>query len=239
MTNYQRLFGDDLRSLLNQYDGNMQNIEFMRKAGYLSEAEYKSLAARGIKSSVDLQGDLHDHLDLEGLDEIKAKEAELIGRIMSHKLGISYEEWSKPEADEQDQNELFEEILDFLKEAWWNDPAFCLAAYSHDRSKRVLINLVQESNDALYDEERPKIEVYRESITQSSSTASFACEDESYTWYFLDENASNGDGEIGGAVRDFIAQVEEIEGVAIVANGKEEQETDTLVSAIERFISSP
>lgn len=236
MKNNPRLVGDDLRSLLNQYDGDLQNIEFMFKAGYLSEVEYQSLLARGIASSVDFQGDLHDHLDLEGLDEIKAKEAELIGRITSHKLGISYEEWSKPEADGQRQNESFEEILDRLKEAWWNDPTFCLSAYSHDRTNRVVIHLVQQSNDVLYDEERQKIEVYRESISVSNSITSFACDDDSYTWYFLDDNEGNGDSEISAALRDFFAQVEGIEGGTIVEHGKEEQEINTLISAIERFI---
>ena len=243
MSDYPRLFGDDLRNLLNEYDGEIQNIEFIFKSGYLSEAEYLRLAARGITSSSDYEGDIHDHLDLEGLDIIKDKEAELIGRIMSHKLGIPYEEWTKPLSGGQGHNESFEEILDCLKDAWWNDSKFYLFSYSPDKSRRVLINLVQETNEALYDEERQKIEVCQETLLQSNSTTFISCEDNSYTWYFLDESDRKRAGEISeseisGAVRDFLAQVEEIEGGPVEANGKEEQDTDALMSAINRFISS-
>jgi len=77
MTNYPRLFGDDLRNLLEQYDGEIQSIEFMLKAGYLSEVEYLNLSAKGITSSRDFQGDMHEYLDLEGLDKIKEKRLSL------------------------------------------------------------------------------------------------------------------------------------------------------------------
>ena len=243
MSDYPRLFGDDLRNLLNKYDGEIQNIEFIFKSGYLTEAEYLRITARGITSSSDYEGDIHDHLDLEGLDIIKGKEAELIGRIMSHKLGIPYEEWTKPLSEGQGQNESLEEILDHLKDAWWNDTKFYLCSYSPDKSRRVLINIVQETNEALYDEERQKIEVYQEMLSQYNSTTPFSCVDDTYTWYFMDESDSKRDGEvseseISGAVRDFFTQVEEIKGGPVEANGKEEQDTDALISAIKRFISS-
>lgn len=243
MSDYPRLFGDDLRDLLNKYDGEIQNIEFIFKSGYLTEAEYLRITARGITSSSDYEGDIHDHLDLEGLDIIKGKESELIGRIMSHKLGIPYEEWAKPLSEGQDQNESFEEILDCLKDAWWNDNKFYLCSYSPDKSRRVLINLVQETNEALYDAERQKIEVYQEVLSQPNSTTLISCDDDTYTWYFLDESDRKGDGEISeseivGALRDFFTQVEEIKGGPVEANGKEEQDTDALISAIKGFTSS-
>ena len=139
--------------------------------------------------------------------------------------------------------ESLEEILDHLKDAWWNDTKFYLCSYSPDKSRRVLINIVQETNEALYDEERQKIEVYQEMLSQYNSTTPFSCVDDTYTWYFMDESDSKRDGEvseseISGAVRDFFTQVEEIKGGPVEANGKEEQDTDALISAIKRFISS-
>lgn len=241
MTDYPRLFGDDLRNLLDQYDGEIQSIEFMLKAGYLSEAEYLSLSAKGITSSRDFQGDIHEYIDIEGLDKIKEKEAELVGRIMSHRLGVSYEEWSKPEAEDEDQDELFDELLACLKDAWSNDPSFYLYSFSPDRSQRVLIKLAQENNGILYPQERQRIEVYKELLSKSNSTTLITCDDDSYTWYFLDESIRGNDdaspSEIAGAMRDFFSQVEEIEGGAIGANGEEEQDSEALMSVIQRFIS--
>ena len=238
MAAYPRLYGDDLRNLLSQYNGDIQSIEFMHKAGYLSDAEYQTLLERGIASSSDFQGDIHDHTDLEGLEEIKEKEAELTGRIISSKLGISYEDWTRSETQGEERDELFDELIDRLRDAWWNDSSFYLCSYSPDRSQRVLIHLVQESNDALYDEDAQKIEVYKESFSKTGSSVTITCDDDSYTWYFLDERVRDDEtipGEISSAIRDFFSQVDEIGGGDIKPNGKEEQDTDSLLSAIGSF----
>lgn len=243
MASLPRLIGQELADLLGQYSGDMQDIEFMYKAGYLSDVEYQRLSSRGISSAEDFQGDIHDFLDLEGLDEIQEKHSELIARIMSHKIGVPYEEWIKPDIEDEEQGESMEELLNCLRSAWEIDQRFNLCSYSSDRSQRVLITLVQGTDSSLYDEDNRKVEVYRESFSQCNShrEVTIARSDESYTWYYVDEVVHGEDdispSQLSAAISDFLSQVKVIGGGPIEANGKEEQDVDAILSAVDRVRS--
>ena len=162
---------------------------------------------------------------------------------MSHKLGISYEEWIKEDSSNEVQDESTTELVDCISTAWENDPSFYLCSYSPDRSRRVLIKLVAESDIPLYEEDKPKIEVYKELFSSSdSSSTTTSPDDDSYTWYYLNDVHHDEDdvspSETIGALRDFFSKAEEIGGQSIEPNGKEEQDIDTLLLAIECFKSS-